>query len=155
MNTCDSKGMAIEKEGSESIIIDINTRVILEEHIAAKLRQDVSNDAEKQICRNKKDVCCAKRLEKDNGCLSSTEMTSLESLKVCKTSPHVEQIGGSKKQETYFNSIEKFCEKYGLTSFVEHRPRVAFWLTFCWCLVNIGLLIICFCGSSIPKLTMP
>ena len=71
----------------------------------------MSDDAEKQMYRNKKDDCCAKRLEKDNGCLSSTEMTSLGSLKVCKTSPHVEQICGSKKQETYFNLIEKFCEK--------------------------------------------
>ena len=56
MNTCDSKGMSIEKEGSESIIIDINTRVILEEHVASKSIED-----EQKTYRDAKDPCCGKR----------------------------------------------------------------------------------------------
>ena len=79
-----AKVVPIQKLISGKIIIEISKRVILEDHIATKLRQDVANDDKKQMCRHKKDDCCAKSLEKDKGCLSNTEMTSLESLRACK-----------------------------------------------------------------------
>jgi len=162
IKTKDSRIVSMGKDVNGSIIIDINTRVLLDENIAAKLRIDGA------LNKSNNDYGNANGLEADQKSVSSMKMEYGElstgdkltsnagkkevhstdnpvgsivgkGYRECTTHPASTDNGALRKADENTSKIENF---------IADHPTETIWFAISIFIANIVILMLCFCGGA-------